>query len=147
MFSKEILFGNFLLALIGVAMVFFLAAAAFGISQFTLITSICLIFIMLQSFTLLIKGYSFEFRKENPGSFWNIFAFISIFIAARYGVSPRTFRRYVISLGIPHIKLGRKLLFDPERVDRYLEQQSPVMPDKKASRGVRTEKSRFAGVL
>lgn len=43
-------------------------------------------------------------------------------IAAEYRVCDKTFRRRVRELGIPHIKLGREMLFVPEKVERYLEE-------------------------
>jgi hypothetical protein len=37
---------------------------------------------------------------------------------------PKTFARYVELYDIPHIRLGRDLLFDPAKVEAHLEAQS-----------------------
>jgi hypothetical protein len=45
-------------------------------------------------------------------------------MAAHLNRSPRTFRKYVDEYRIPHIRLGRDLLFDPREVADYLKSQS-----------------------
>lgn len=42
-------------------------------------------------------------------------------MAERLGCCAKTFRRHVLKQGIPHIRLGKRLLFDPNRVELYLE--------------------------
>ncbi|MFN6965257.1 MAG: hypothetical protein ACK4S4_16035 [Pyrinomonadaceae bacterium] len=42
-------------------------------------------------------------------------------IAAEYHRHPKTFRKYVLKLDIPHVKLGRDMLFDRDQVRDFLE--------------------------
>ncbi len=60
-------------------------------------------------------------------------------MAIRLNRSAKTFRKYVILYKIPHIKLGRDMLFDPSKVERFLEsfaatEQSPDAPPKIVSK-------------
>jgi len=41
-------------------------------------------------------------------------------MAERLNRCPKTFRKYVEELDIPHIRLGRDFLFDPDEVTAYL---------------------------
>jgi hypothetical protein len=43
-------------------------------------------------------------------------------IAKEYRKTPKTFRNYVRELKIPHIRLGREMLFDPAQVEKHLEE-------------------------
>jgi hypothetical protein len=79
-------------------------------------------------------------------------------IAEAYRRSPKTFRKYVRELKIPHIQLGREMLFDPAEVERHLvslsESGDRAAPDLKAkpaakrtTRGPRPEAKRYAEML
>lgn len=41
--------------------------------------------------------------------------------AAHFGVTEKTFRKYVIKYKIPHVRFGRVRLFDLQRVEIFLE--------------------------
>lgn len=74
-------------------------------------------------------------------------------IASKYDRTPKTFRKYVLELGIPHVRLGRSMIFDPGKVERFLEGKtlSPVrtldLSDKKPAKSQYNTGSRFVGVL
>jgi len=40
--------------------------------------------------------------------------------ATRLGISPRTVYTHVTSGRLPHYRIGRRYLFDPAELDRYL---------------------------
>ena len=42
-------------------------------------------------------------------------------MAERLKISPRTLRRHIPKLNIPFIRVGRTMLFDPVKVELYLE--------------------------
>ncbi|WP_319561796.1 helix-turn-helix domain-containing protein [Marispirochaeta sp.] len=43
--------------------------------------------------------------------------------AERTGVKPQTLRAWVSQRRIPHIKLGRRCLFDSEELDRWIDER------------------------
>lgn len=54
-------------------------------------------------------------------------------MAERLRISPRTFRRYIPKLNIPFIRIGRTMVFDPAKVELYLEcTETEVKPVKRA---------------
>lgn len=67
-------------------------------------------------------------------------------MAARLNRCSKTFLKYVDKYDIPHIRLGRDLLFDPVKVKDYLENyhQKRTATRLKAPH---VRKGRFAGVL
>lgn len=79
-------------------------------------------------------------------------------IAKIYRKHPKTFLRYVRKLNIPHIKLGGSMLFDPNQVERFLEevtQAQPLLPDlsakplpkKRTTPTRQAERARYAELL
>jgi excisionase family DNA binding protein len=46
-------------------------------------------------------------------------------MAERLHISPRTLRRHIPKLNIPFIKIGRQMLFDPGKVELYLQCTEP----------------------
>lgn len=80
-------------------------------------------------------------------------------ISKSYRKHPTTFLRYVKKLNIPHIKLGGTMLFDPDQVERYLEEvtmasQPPEidlsakpLQKKKTTRKSGAQRSRYADLL
>lgn len=52
-------------------------------------------------------------------------------IAQIYGRKPKQFRKYVHEFMIPHIRLGRDMMFDPQQVEKFLEELtlSRMTPD------------------
>lgn len=62
----------------------------------------------------------------------------------------RTFKNYVVNLGIPHFGIGRNMRFDAERVEKFLEtirqpaRPSNVLPMPRKKRKVVHTKSKFA---
>lgn len=67
-------------------------------------------------------------------------------MASILGRSAKTFRAHVTSQGIPHIRLGSRLLFDKEEVIAYLKEQPAHKPIKLKGRR-RSPRGRFAEVL
>lgn len=49
-------------------------------------------------------------------------------IAAVYRCSPKTWRKRVVAMKIPHIKLGRAMLFDAGAVELHLSTLVPAEP-------------------
>jgi len=77
-------------------------------------------------------------------------------MAARLNRSPKTLKKYIKLYAVPHIRLGNALLFDPEKVEAYLENHAEfrivTVPERKTfSRRARTkhdkEYSQFAEML
>ncbi len=63
----------------------------------------------------------------------------------------KTFKNYVVNLGIPHFGIGRNMRFDAERVEAFLEtirqpaaRSSNVLPMPRKKRKVVNTKSKFA---
>ena len=76
-------------------------------------------------------------------------------MAHAYSRCTKTFRKYVLALGIPHAKLGRDMLFDPVRVDEFLlglthrgdRPKDTVSSRKKSMSPTDRGQSEFAGIL
>lgn len=73
-------------------------------------------------------------------------------IAKEYKRTPRTFRKYVLDLGVPYILLGKSMMFDPAKVEAFLESLTPrrekmELPGKKSPKPQGSTKSEFTGVL
>lgn len=68
-------------------------------------------------------------------------------MAARLNRCPKTFIRYVKAYSIPHIRLGRDLLFDPAKVENYLENYHQKKSEVRTRKTPLVRKGRFAGVL
>ncbi len=63
-------------------------------------------------------------------------------IASEYNRCTKTFRKYVIDLGIPHIKLGRDMLFDRDQVRDFLEKRTtPALKVDLKRKPVRSKRS------
>ncbi len=45
-------------------------------------------------------------------------------VAARFGFTPKTWRAWANEKEIDHIKIGRRILFLPHQVERFLEQRT-----------------------
>ena len=52
-------------------------------------------------------------------------------MAERLNRCPKTFRKYVDALDIPHIRLGRDLLFDAAEVTAHLKAQSEIKRERR----------------
>lgn len=72
-------------------------------------------------------------------------------MATRLNRCTKTFIKYVDAYDIPHIRLGRDLLFDPVKVETYLEnyheKKRESRPKVRRRVAVRDSVSEFAGVL
>lgn len=74
-------------------------------------------------------------------------------ISEQYRCTPKTFKKYVMRLGIPFVSLGRGMRFDPQKVEKFLEistsHQSPeiVLPKRKLQTASDLPVSRFVGTL
>lgn len=55
-------------------------------------------------------------------------------MAERLKISPRTLRRHIPKLNIPFIRVGRTMVFDPAKVELYLEcTENEARPVRKVS--------------
>lgn len=71
-------------------------------------------------------------------------------MASRLNRCTKTFTKYVDQYDIPHIRLGRDLLFDPVKVETYLENYHEKKREKRRPKRrvvLRDSVSEFAGVL
>lgn len=68
-------------------------------------------------------------------------------MAARLNRCPKTFLKYVEAYNVPHIRLGRDLLFDPVKVENYLENYHQKKTEARTRKAPLVRKGRFAGVL
>lgn len=69
-------------------------------------------------------------------------------IASKFRKSTKTFSRLVKAHSIPHIKLGRSMLFDAAKVELYLESiHFETKPQRRLIRRPAREVGRFAGRL
>jgi hypothetical protein len=73
-------------------------------------------------------------------------------MAEMYSRCTKTFRKYVIDLGIPHVTLGRDMLFDPVEVDTFLRRQTivpetPSLAPKQAKKTKTKKSTRYEELL
>ena len=68
-------------------------------------------------------------------------------MAARLNRSAKTFKKYVAEYQIPHITLGREMLFDAPKVEKFLESISTIAaPIEMTGVGTAKQKAKIKGV-